>query len=173
MSLGTETLARASARRPWRTVSIWLVLLVAAGIVSSQLLAGALTTTIGFTDEPESVIAMNLAEELRGEAPDTEFVVVTSETANVEDPEYVAYVTELQTEIAALGPDVIISVGSYLDETGPVSESGRSALLPVVIAGDDVDVIGDHAELLKEAVAVVVSSRWLPGLDRRTGHVDQ
>ena len=106
MSLGTETLARASARRPWRTVSIWLVLLVAAGIVSSQLLAGALTTTIGFTDEPESVTAMNLAEELRGEAPDTEFVVVTSETANVEDPAYVAYVTELQTEIASLGPDL-------------------------------------------------------------------
>jgi RND superfamily putative drug exporter len=106
--------------------------LVAAGVVSSQLLAGALTTTIGFTDEPESVTAMNLAEELRGEAPDTEFVVVTSETANVEDPVYVGYVTELQAEIAALGPDGIISVGSYLDETGPVSESGRSALLPVV-----------------------------------------
>jgi RND superfamily putative drug exporter len=138
--------------------------LVAAGIVSSQLLAGALTTTIGFTDEPESVTAMNLAEELRGEAADTEFVVVTSEIANVEDPAYVAYITELQAEIVALGPDVIISVGSYLDETGPVSESGRSALLPVVIAGDDVDVIGDHAELLKEVVAEIPVPDGFQGL---------
>src|SRR3990167_5214197 len=109
MSLGTETLARVSARRPWRTVGIWLVLLVAAGFVTSQLLAGALTTTIGFTDEPESITAINLAEELRGEAPDTEFVVVTSETADVGDPDYVAYVTELQSDITALGPDLITS----------------------------------------------------------------
>ncbi|HLF42680.1 MAG TPA: MMPL family transporter [Acidimicrobiia bacterium] len=164
MSLGTETLARVSARRPWRTVGIWLVLLVAAGFVTSQLLAGALTTTIGFTDEPESVTAINLAEELRGEAPDTEFVVVTSETAEVGDPEYDAYVTELEADITALGPDLITSVGSYLDETGQVSESGHSALLPVVIAGDDVDVIGDNAELLKEAVAGVSAPDGLRGL---------
>ena len=157
MSLGTETLARASARKPWRTIAIWLALLVAAGIVTSQLLAGALTTTIGFTDEPESVTAMDLGEELRGEAPDTEFVVVTSETASVGDPEYMAYVTDLQTEITALGPDVISGVGSYLDETGPVSESGHSALLPVVMAGDDGDIVGDNAELLKEAVAGVTA----------------
>ncbi|MDP9493814.1 MAG: MMPL family transporter [Actinomycetota bacterium] len=164
MALGTETLARASARRPWRTVAIWLVLLVASGIVTSQLLAGALTTTIGFTDEPESVTAINLAEELRGETPDTEFVVVTSETAKVGDPEYVAYVTELQTEIAALGSDVIVSVGSYLDETGPVSESEHSALLPVVIEGEDADLIGDHAALLKETVAAVPAPDGFQGL---------
>ncbi|MEX1126127.1 MAG: MMPL family transporter [Acidimicrobiia bacterium] len=164
MSLGTETLARTSARRPWRTVGIWLVLLVVAGIVTSQLLAGALTTTIGFTDEPESVKAINLAEELRGEAPDTEFVVVTSETADTGDPEYVAYVTDLQTAITALGPEVTTSVGSFLDETGPVSESGHSALLPVVITGDDVDVIGDNAELLKEAVAGVSAPEGFQGL---------
>ena len=164
MSLGTETLARASARRPWRTIVIWVVLLVVAGIVTSQLLAGALTTTIGFTDEPESVTAINLAEELRGDAPDTEFVVVTSETAEVGDPEYDAYVGELQTDIAALGSDVITSVGSYLDETGPVSESGRSALLPVIISGDDLDVIGDNAELLKEVVAAVTAPDGFQGL---------
>ena len=155
MSLGTETLARASARRPWRTVLVWVVLLVTAAIVSSQLLAGALTTSITFTDEPESLIAADLVTELRGETPDTEFVVVTSESADVGDPEYVAYVTELQTSISGLGSDVVVSVGSYLEETGPVSESGHSALLPVVIASDDTDLIGEHADLLHETVAGV------------------
>ncbi len=164
MSLGTETLAKASARRPWRTVLIWVVLLVTAGIVSSQLLAGALTTSITFTDEPESLIAADLVTELRGETPDTEFVVVTSETANVGDPEYVAYVTELQASITDLGPDVIGGVGSYLDETGPVSDSGHSALLPVVIASDDTDLIGDHAELLHETVAGVQAPEGIRAL---------
>ena len=164
MSLGTETLARASARRPWRTVLVWVVLLVTAAIVSSQLLAGALTTSITFTDEPESLIAADLVTELRGETPDTEFVVVTSDTANVGDPEYVAYVTELQTSISSLGPEVVVSVGSYLEETGPVSESGRSALLPVVIASDDTDLIGDHADLLHETVAGVEAPEGIRAL---------
>jgi putative drug exporter of the RND superfamily len=164
MSLSTETLARASARRPWRTVSIWVVLLVAAGIVSSQLLGGALTTSISFTDEPESLVAADLITELEGETPDTEFVVVTSDTANVGDPEYVAFVTSLQNAIDGLGSDVVASVGSYLEETGPVSESGRSALLPVVIAGEDTDVIGDHAALLHDAVAGVEAPEGIRAL---------
>ena len=164
MALGTETLARASARRPWRTVAIWVVLLVVAGIVSSQLLGDALTTDIGFTDEPESVTAMNLAQDLRGEAPDTEFVVVTSDTASVGDPAFDGYVSALVGEINALGPDVISNVGSYLDETGPVSESAHSALLPVIIAGDDSGVVGDNAELLKGAVSVVSAPDGFQGL---------
>ena len=44
MSLSTEALARSSGRRPWRTVIIWVVALVAAGVLSSQLLGDTLTT---------------------------------------------------------------------------------------------------------------------------------
>jgi RND superfamily putative drug exporter len=153
----TETLARRSAKRPWKTVVIWAVLLFVAVALTSQLLGDALTSSISFTDEPESIQAMNLIEEVRGEPTDTEFVVVTSEMGTVEDPEYVAYVTEIETTLVGLGPEVVTSVGSYLSETGPVSESGRSALLPVVVAGEDSDVVSTNAETVREALAEVGS----------------
>lgn len=57
MALGTEALARASARKPWRTLGIWIALLILAGLASSTLLGDALTASIEFTDTPESVRA--------------------------------------------------------------------------------------------------------------------
>ena len=49
----TQALARGSGRRPWRTVIIWVLALVAAVALTSQLLGDALTSSITFTDEPE------------------------------------------------------------------------------------------------------------------------
>jgi putative drug exporter of the RND superfamily len=151
----TQTLARGSGRRPWRTVIIWVLALVAAVALTSQLLGDALTSSITFTDEPESITASNLIEEVRGEPTDTEFVVVTSEGIDISDPAYAAYVTEIESTLLGLGPDVVTSVGTYLSETGPVSESGLSALLPVVVAGDGVDETGVNAEVVRDTLADV------------------
>ena len=151
MALGTEALARTSARRPWRTVATWVVLLIAAGVASSTLLGDALTASIEFTDEPDSVRAMEIVEEIRGEAGDTEFVVVTSETTTVLDPEFTAYVEEIQTTLSA--SVAVETIGSYLTETGPVSESGTTALLPVALAGDEVDTWSENAETVREEIA--------------------
>jgi uncharacterized membrane protein YdfJ with MMPL/SSD domain len=63
MASGTETLAWASAKRPWRTVAIWLLMLVTAVMLSSQLLGDALTSSIGFTDQPESAQAAEMIED--------------------------------------------------------------------------------------------------------------
>lgn len=160
----TQSLARASARRPWRTVAIWGVALIAALALTSQLLDDALTTAIGFTDEPESISAANLIEEVRGEPTDTEFVVVTSERTDVSDPAYTAYVTDIESTLVALGPDVVSSVGTYLSETGPISESGRSALLPVVIAGGDTDLVGENAATVREALIGIQAPDGLEAL---------
>jgi putative drug exporter of the RND superfamily len=151
----TRTLALGSGRRPWRTVIIWALALVAALALTSQLLGDALTSAITFTDEPESITASNLIEDVRGEPTDTEFVVVTSEGIDVTDPAYVAYVTEIESTLLALGPEVVTSVGTYLSETGPVAESGLSALLPVVVAGDGVDDTGLNAEVVRDTLAEV------------------
>ncbi len=155
MALGTEALARSSATRPWRTVGVWVVVLITAAVLSSQLLGSALTTSVSFTDNPESDQAAELIEEVRGESANTEFVVITHDTATAADPEYVAYVTEVQSKVAALGPEVVFSVGSYLTQDGPVSESGRTALLPVTIAGNDPDTVSGNAELVVETVAAI------------------
>ncbi|HJQ91970.1 MAG TPA: MMPL family transporter [Acidimicrobiia bacterium] len=151
----TQSLARGSGRRPWRTVIIWVLTLVAAVGLTSQLLGDALTSSITFTDEPESITASNLIEEVKGEPTDTEFVVVTSEGIDISDPVYAAYVTEIESTLLGLGPDLVTSVGTYLSETGPVSESGLSALLPVVVAGDGVDETGVNAEVVRDTLADV------------------
>jgi RND superfamily putative drug exporter len=152
MKLSTGSLARSAARHPWRTIVVWIAALLTAGALSSQFLGDALTTDTDFTNEPESKRAAALLEErLRGPRKDMEFVVVTA-GSTVSRPEYRAYVGALQTSIAALGPDVVDHVGSYLTDNGPVSESGRSTLLPVTLAGDDHDAVGESAERLAETV---------------------
>ena len=155
MKLSTESLARSAGRHPWRTLVVWVVALISAGVLSSLFLGDALTTDTDFTNEPEAKRAAGLLEErLRGPNEGTEFVVVTAEGA-ITEPEYRAYVGELQATIAALGPDVVQHVGSYLTNEGPVSETGRSTLLPVTLAGVDHTAVGEHAELLVDTVKSV------------------
>ncbi|HET6771490.1 MAG TPA: MMPL family transporter [Actinomycetota bacterium] len=152
MKLSTESLARSAGRHPWRTLVVWVVALLTAGALSSQFLGDALTTDTDFTNEPEAKEAARLLEErLRGPNEGTEFVVVTAEVAATESG-YRSYVGELQSAVAGLGPDVVRHVGSYLTNEGPVSESGRSTLLPVTLAGVDHTAVGEHAELLAETV---------------------
>jgi len=155
MKLSTESLARSGGRHPWRTLVVWVVALLAAGVLSSLFLGDALTTDTDFTNDPEAKRAAGLLEErLRGTGEDVEFVVVTAERA-VTDPEYRAYVEELQATIAAIGPGIVHRVGSYLTNEGPVSETGRSTLLPVSLAGVDHSTVGEHAELLVDTVKSV------------------
>jgi RND superfamily putative drug exporter len=157
MKINPETFARSSSRHPWRTVVAWIVVLGGAiGLVASGLFGDALTNAIDFTNEPEAKEAAHLVEErLRGEEPDSELILVVSETATVEDPTYATYVGALQEKVQALGPDVVKSVGSFLTENGPVSESGRAVLLPVLMTSTDEDVLSDDAKLLDEAVTSV------------------
>ena len=50
--LSTKNLARASALHPWRTVIIWLIVLVAAVVITGQYLADGLTTEFSVTNNP-------------------------------------------------------------------------------------------------------------------------
>jgi putative drug exporter of the RND superfamily len=152
MKPSTGSIARSAGRHPWRTLGVWIVVLLTAGVLSSLFLGDALTTDTDFTNEPEAKRAAGLLEQrLRGPNVDAEFVVVTAESTS-DQPEYRSYVGELRTSIAALGPDVVRRVGSYLTDDGPVSENGRSTLLPVTLAGDDHTAMGESAAELAEAV---------------------
>ncbi|MFZ0625265.1 MAG: MMPL family transporter [Acidimicrobiia bacterium] len=150
MALGTESMARGSARRPWLTVALWIVLIGIAGALSSQLLGDALTTSIEFTDRPESAQAQTLIDQVRGGEDDTEFVVVTSDTTSVSEPEFASFVGEIQAEVSGLSG--VTSVGSFLTSDGPVAPSGKTALLPVTIGQADHDAVGDVAALVKTTV---------------------
>jgi putative drug exporter of the RND superfamily len=155
MKLSTGSLARAASRHPWRTVVVWVVALLAAGVLSSQYLGDALTTDTDFTNEPESKRAAALLEHgLRGPSEGVEFVVVTADVS-VAQPEYRDYVRNLQSEISALGPDVVQKVGSYVTNDGPVSGGERSTLLPVTLAANDDSAATDKAEMLVDRVKSV------------------
>src|SRR3990172_946794 len=155
MKLSPEAVARASSRHPWATVGVWVAAIAVAGYLTSTFLAEALTTDIDFTDRPEAVQARDLIEEMRGEEKLAEFVVVVSETRTVGDAEYAQFVGRLQGAVTALGPEKVEFVGSYLEETGPVSADGRTVLLPVTLADPDLDDASTHAIDLADAVAAV------------------
>ena len=62
MKMSPESIARASSRHPWRTLGLWLVLIVGAGVLSSTLLSGVLNQDIAFTNKPESVRAQDVID---------------------------------------------------------------------------------------------------------------
>ena len=159
MRLNPESIARASSRHPWRTISVWVAIFAGSiALISGGLFTDALTNGIDFTNTPESKEAAELVQDrLRGgaEEPDTELVLVVSETATAQDPEFQEYVGALQGEIDSLDDSVVTSVGSYLTEDGPVSEEGHAALLPVLMTSTDEDVLSDDAKTVERAVRSV------------------
>lgn len=162
--MNIPSLVRASARRPWLTVATWLIVLVTAVGLTSAFLGDALTTEASLTTNPESAQAQEIIEEFRGATPGTELVVVTSDTLDVTAPEYQAYVAEVQTQVAALGSGTVTHVGSFLTQDGPVSESGRSTLLPVVLAGVDGDLASEQATAVRDAVGAVEAPEGIEGI---------
>jgi len=109
MKLNPETIARASSRHPWRTIGVWLVLIVAMGAVSSSLLSGVLTQDIQFTNSPESVKAQNVLDAKFGQSrtEDTEFLIVHSDAFTVDEPQFEGFVKQLQGRVAALDGSIL------------------------------------------------------------------
>ncbi|NLE22777.1 MAG: MMPL family transporter, partial [Actinobacteria bacterium] len=142
MRLSTTALARGSARRPWLTLGLWAAALAGAAAVILLVLPGSLTAQYSFLNDPDSQHGRELLEE-RLDLPQkaNEVVIVRSDGPTAEDPVFRAYVLGLQRDIAALGPGVVEGVASAWrggDQT-LVSADGRTAILPLVMAGDLTD----------------------------------
>ena len=137
LNLSTEGLARASGRRPWTTIGVWVVVLVAAMVLTGTLLGDALTLEDTLTNNPESVRADNLLHERLGESNNTigEMVIVRSTTLTVDDPAYRSYVEELYGDLTDLG-DEVVAGGTHYYFTGDeswVSADRRTTIMPLVI----------------------------------------
>ena len=156
VNLSTEGLARASARRPWTVVGVWVVLLVVAVGIISTLLDDVLTTEFGFTNNPESKRADKLLEErLRGPRKVNEIVVVQSldPTVTVDHEAFQGRVKALYEKIVALGPKKIAE-GSHYYQSGSeflVSSDRRTTIMPFLMAGD-FDEAGDNVEAVLDMV---------------------
>jgi RND superfamily putative drug exporter len=150
VSLTTESLARASSRRPWLTLGIWVLVIIAAGITSSRLLAGALTTDVAFTNQPEAKRAADLVEARFGNPGVTELFIMDSPTLTVDDGRFQAEVRALQAEAQDLAGEDLISVVTFYDTKDPslVSEDRHTTLVPVVFK--EAEVLADYLPEVRE-----------------------
>ena len=139
MRLSTTTLARGAARRPWLTVAMWGLALVAAVAAIVLVLPGTLTAQYSFLGNPDSQRGRDLLQQ-RMNMPQkaNEVVIVRSTRDERRDPAFRSEVLGLQQRIAALGPGVVDGAVSRLPggDTSLISADGHTAIIPVVMAGD-------------------------------------
>ena len=66
-SVSPGSLAKASARHPWRVVGLWVVAMVVSFMLVGSMLDDALTTEAAATNNPDSKVGETLLEDrLRG-----------------------------------------------------------------------------------------------------------
>ena len=134
--VSTAGIARLCARRPWRTLGLWLLVLVIAGL-SATTLSDALTTQSSQLNNPESKRGADLLEQrLRGPQPISETIIVRSEDATVDDPAFQETVDGLVGTLQAV-PDLTQSVVSFYTTDNPalVSADRHSTIVSVVLEG--------------------------------------
>ena len=136
----TERLARISARRPWTTIALWLVLAVIALAIVDRQLDSALTTELGFIStfsEVESWTAKDMLEETQLAPPLSEAVMVQSETLTVDDPAFRAKVEELTGALIAIGPEVVAGGFNYYltNDERLVSADQKTTIISLQLVG--------------------------------------
>ncbi len=152
MSLSTQSLARSSSRHPWRTIVVWIGVIVVAAGLTGALLGDATTQAMNFTNEPESLRAAELIEDrLRGPDRVNEIFIVHSDDLTVDDPAFKNFVDGIQLQLQGLGQDQVLASQTYYgtQEQSMVSEDRHTTLVVAVLAGELEDA-GDKAEGLRE-----------------------
>jgi len=157
----TERVARASSRRPWRVLAVWIVVLVAALGTIGTLLASALEGDIAITSETESKRAEQLLTEGFPPAPSeqdvTEVIVVRSEQGSVDDAAFEQSVLRLADELRQAGATNVVSF--YDSDNDGLVSADRDATEVLVGLGPDAD-----EETVKPLVAVVQALDDEPGI---------
>lgn len=154
--LSTDSLASASARKPWFVVVAWVIVLVGAIAAISMLLDDALTTEQRLTNNPDSELADGLLEDWKGPTPTTEIVIVRSADLTVDDAEFKAKVETVFGDVSALGPNIVSGGANYYltGDESMVSGDRHTTILPFTMTGDALeadDNIGEVLDVVDEA----------------------
>ncbi len=150
----TEMLARVSARRPWLTIAIWVVVLVAAGALNLSLLDSATTTELRLEPGFESEDTRRLLEErFPGTQQPREVIVVQSDTLTVDDPAFRAQVTDVFAAVTALGDGIVAGGLHYflLPDERLVSADRTTTIVILLMAGTTEEA-ADNVEHVFEAI---------------------
>lgn len=145
----TGRLARVTAEHPWRTITVWVVV-----IATAFMLAGSLDSVLTEDGElsvtTESETADNLvASHFPSDEPLQEYVIVEGGALSVNDPRFAEKVGELAGELRAT--ENVTSAISFLDGApGLVSADETTALVVVTLQGE-----GDAHDLATPMLAAV------------------
>jgi len=143
----TGRITRTAALHPWRTLGLWVLLVVAAFGASGAMNVSSEAATAG----TEATTAKNLIKErLREATPPEEFIIVESQTATTDEVAFSGFVDSLVSDLRAL--DEVDAVVSYRDGAeGLVSGDRHVALVTATLTGAEEDA----ADTTERLVGVV------------------
>ncbi|MGH8968460.1 MAG: MMPL family transporter [Actinomycetes bacterium] len=175
----TQRLATTCAQHAWRTVVIWLAVMVLALASIALLLGSALTTEGNVTAKPDSIKGLDLLDDrFAGRDEVTEIVVVRADDGSVRDATFRQRVDDLKKQIAKA--DGVLQVGDpyAAGSEGLVSQDGKAVLLPVVMPGPMDDAKGTDPETgildvldaveaadASDGVSAAITGTWTLGHD--------
>ena len=149
----TESLARASSRRPWLVVGLWLMAILVSFVLVAMLLAFEGEAEITRTTESkqaEQILDEGFPQEAASGLAITEVVVVRVEDGEAEVASTRERVAELADELRTAGAEGVITYG---EERRLVSQDGDSTVLLLALGRDgedDVEEVVDVVERLDE-----------------------
>ena len=160
LNLSTEALARRSARRPWITIGIWVLVIIISLALRATLFDDAISTEFAFTGNPDSKKADDLLEDrFRGPKGTNEVVIVQSENMTVDEPAFQAFVQRVFAQIVSLGPEVIKegTLTNYYLKRDPflISEDRGTTIIPFTMAGE----FDDATDNIDSVISVVDRAR--------------
>ena len=135
-------------------IGAWIVAFVVAMAVIAMLLGDVLSPQQSFVNNPESQRAANQIEAITGSADSTiEQVVMQTTHGTFADAGPRAQADALTAEISALGPAVVSQVTSPTAAPAQISKDGRTAIIPVTMAGSINDARDNIGKVLDVALA--------------------
>ena len=149
----TERLARASSRRPWLVVGLWLIVILAAFVLVARFLAFEGEAEITRTTESKQadrILAEGFPQRAVTEEAITEVVVVRAEDGEVETAAKRVRIAALANELRAAGATRVVTYG---EERRLVSQDRDSRVLLVALGRDGeeyVDGVVDAVQRLDD-----------------------
>jgi uncharacterized membrane protein YdfJ with MMPL/SSD domain len=150
--ISTQSLARACARHPWRTLGAWLVALVLSFASIALLLGDGITTDSEVTADTESRRGYAAIAEHFPQPPAVDdVVVVASDELTVDDPEYRAFVTTLLADERASAAVHEATVYYATNDRSLVSADGHTLTVPLIMGPDPESGIEDVIAAVERA----------------------
>ena len=158
MNLSPGTLAGRSARHPWRTIGVWLVLLVAITLLASVAGGNTNNQDFGFANAPDSQTADELITDHFGKDDRAqETIVISSASLTVDDPGFREVVEQTVASLQRDWGGEIATLTNYYEAGGApeaealVSQDRHAMLLPITFTQDSEAYIDDGEAYMQTA----------------------